>query len=85
MNVLISHPESLDEVGMAAMPAIPEAKREAHSRNKTEGVMSVAGWHKVHGAGRHRKGKKEWIGTALWLSRKCQTFTSVLESNICLL
>lgn len=41
--------------------------------------MSFAGWHKVHGAGRHREVKKEWIETTLSLSRKCQTILSVLD------
>lgn len=41
--------------------------------------MSVAGWHKAHGAGLLRKVKEEWIRTARWLSRKCQTITSVLD------
>lgn len=41
--------------------------------------MSFAGWHKVHGAERHREVKKEWIETALSLSRKGQTILSVLD------
>lgn len=62
-NILTSYPESIAEVDMTAMHAVPEAKRATYSCNKAEGLMSFAGWHKSHGAGRHREVKEEWIVT----------------------
>ena len=42
-------------------------------------MLSVAEWHKAHGAGRLRMVKEEWIATAVWLSRTCQTITSAID------